>query len=594
MVIPVQEVGRVYRQGDGGGEHINGSPNRASSQGECLQRPSSIPSLRTKPSISVLLTTGATHFSFISASKMANKDKSGKDQAVVLRKFGINETYQLAMYLLDQYRSTVLSCRYVLPPRLAAESRSQIEKVIKAAVVDTVLRHPMMQVGMIDGTSKTPSWIQLPSLDLAQLIHWVYLDGATDGKDFDQTVQDTFGLQLDERFPDLDTWATLPGWKLTIIRQADAPTLEVMLAFNHPQFDGAGAKVWHEDFFDALNAASANKGTYERVGLDGDILTLPDEPPMLPAPLETLRSLPLDPKFFIKSLWEEFRPQFLNRFSRDATLASWCPIRDTPYKTQFRAFFLDNASLSALLAVCRKNKTTITGLLQGLSLVAFSLRLDAKSAPGFQSSTVVDHRRNLPDAPPNAPWGSSSKAVGNFVTQLLHRFETEAVSRIRSKLPPACDGSTSIDLSAELQDELWAVCAQNRREIAAKVQDGLRNDVVGLFQYVTDWKKTMSDMASRTRQFSWLVTNVGVLDGAASPEHAAPDDEGWRWSMERAQFGLSAEIPAAAIEISPVSVKGKGMCVGADWPDNAVDAAFGLRIMEDLERWMRQLAALPL
>jgi hypothetical protein len=237
-------------------------------------------------------------------------------------------------------------------------------------------------------------------------------------------------------------------------------------------------------------------------------------------------------------------------------------------------------------AICRKNKTTITALLQGLSLIAFSLRLDSKSAPGFQSSTVVDHRRNLPDAPPNAPWGTSAKVVGNFVTQLLHRFETEAVAQIRSKLPPTCDSNEDIDMTAELLDELWAVSAQNRLEIAAKVEDGLRNDIVGLFQYVTDWKKTMSDMAKRTRQFSWLVTNVGVMNGTASSD----DDQ--KWNMDRAQFGLSAEIPAAAIEISPVSVAGKGMCVSANWPDNAVNLAFGERIMADLERWMGQLARL--
>jgi hypothetical protein len=254
------------------------------------------------------------------------------------------------MYLLDQYRSTVLSCRYVVPPRLAAESQTQIEKVIKAAVVDTIMRHPMMQVGMIDGNSRIPSWIQLPSLDLGKLIKWVYPDGRKNQKDFEQMVQETFRSQLDERFPDLATWAKQPGWKVTIIRQGDAPFLEVILAFNHPQFDGAGAKIWHEDFVNALNTANADDNvTYERTGLDGDILTLPEAPPMLPAPLETLRSLPLDPKFFVMSLWEEFRPQFFNRFSHDVTQAAWCPIYSTPYKTQFRSFFIDNEALSAIL-----------------------------------------------------------------------------------------------------------------------------------------------------------------------------------------------------------------------------------------------------
>jgi hypothetical protein len=112
----------------------------------------------------------------------------------------------------------------------------------------------------------------------------------------------------------------------------------------------------------------------------------------------------------------------------------------------------------------------------------------------------------------------------------------------------------------------------------------------------------MRSIAKKTRQFSWLVTNIGVLDGNAltgptttttqSPTGSdTKSDDGQRWSIHRAQFGLSAEIPAAAIEFAPVSVAGRGMCVSANWPDGAVDAALGERIMADLERWLAQLAS---
>ncbi|KAF2789133.1 hypothetical protein K505DRAFT_313720 [Melanomma pulvis-pyrius CBS 109.77] len=503
---------------------------------------------------------------------MANRLNQGTE-ATALRKLGINETYQLAMYLLDQYRGTTLSCRYAIPPRLAlAESRTQLHEVVKVAVVDTIMRHPMLQVGMMDATSKTPSWIQLQSLDLTQHIKWLYI-GEQD--DFEQTVQETFRVQLDDRFPDLSI--KQPGWKITVIRQGNAPIMEVLLTWNHPQFDGAGAKVFHEDLLEMLN--NAENGAYERTGLDGDILRLPEAPPFLPTPIESLKSLPLDLRYLAKVFWEESRPQFLNR---DVSQAAWCPIRSTPYKTQFRVFFVDNASLLAILALCRQNKTTITGLLNGLALIAFSSHLDSTVAPAFQSSTIMDHRRNLPPAPPDAPWVRSDRTVSNYVTQLPHQFDTELVARIRSKLP--VNTSEGRDLSADLQRELWAVSAQNRQEIVRKLETGLRNDLVGVFKYVSDWQQTMRDMAKKTRQFTWLVTNIGVLDGNTS-------DNGQRWSIGRAQFGLSAEIPAAAIEFAPISVAGGGMCVSAIWPDCAVDTMLGERIMADLERWLAQLAS---
>jgi hypothetical protein len=172
--------------------------------------------------------------------------------------------------------------------------------------------------------------------------------------------------------------------------------------------------------------------------------------------------------------------------------------------------------------------------------------------------------------------------VGNYVTQLIHRFEPELVARIRFKLPANRSGE-GIHLSADLQRELWAVSAQNRLEIVRKLEAGLRNDLVGVFKYVTDWQKTMSDMAKKTRQLTWLVTNIGVLSGRLT------DDQ--KWSIHRAQFGLSAEIPAAAIEFTAVSVAGRGMCVGANWLDCAVEVEFGERTVGDLERWLAQLAS---
>ncbi|OTB02045.1 hypothetical protein M426DRAFT_13887 [Hypoxylon sp. CI-4A] len=340
--------------------------------------------------------------------------------------------------------------------------------------------------------------------------------------------------------------------------------MEVLLTWNHPQFDGAGAKVFHEDFLEMLN--NVKNGSYERPGLDGDILRLPQEPPLLPIPIESLRDLPVVLKYLAKMFWEEIRPQFLNW---DVSQAAW--------------------------SLCRQNNTTITGLLNGLALITFSLRLESTVASVFQCATIMDHRRNLPPAPPDAPWVRSDKVVANYVTQVFHTFDTKQVAQIRSKLP--ADTSKGRDLSPGLQHELWAASTQNRLEIVRKLKGGLQNDLIGVFKCVTDWQQTMSNMGKKKRQFSWLVTNVGVLDGGTSRRLSTTsdaglesDDDDQRWSIDRAQFGLSAEIPAAAIEFAPISVAGRGMCVNANWSDCAVDTVFGERIMADLERWLNKLA----
>lgn len=75
----------------------------------------------------------------------------------------------MAMYLLDQYRGTVLSCRYDIPPSLAAtESRTQLEEAVKVAVVDTIMRHPMLQTFfhhemLVQISTSSITYVQAPS-----------------------------------------------------------------------------------------------------------------------------------------------------------------------------------------------------------------------------------------------------------------------------------------------------------------------------------------------------------------------------------------------------------------------------------------------
>lgn len=246
------------------------------------------------------------------------------------------------MYLLDQYRGTTLSCRYEIPQRFA-DSQAKLEIAVKVAVADIIMRHPMLHVSVLNASSKSPSWIQVESLDLTQNIKWVDLMG----RDFENLVKETLSTQLDERFPDLSL--KQPGWKITIIRQSGTPStsMEVLLTWNHPWFDAMGAKVFHEDLIKTLNDhAEVHEQT--TASLNGNILTLPQQAPLLPIPIEVLTDLPVGVKVLAKAFWEDVRPQFLNR---DPTWAAWCPIRSSPYKTQYRAFWVDQASLSTILAL---------------------------------------------------------------------------------------------------------------------------------------------------------------------------------------------------------------------------------------------------
>ena len=282
------------------------------------------------------------------------------------------------------------------------------------------------------------------------------------------------------------------------------------------------------------------------------------------------------------------------------THAVWAPVHVAPYKTQFRSFSLDAESLGRVLSRCRAHGTTLTGLFQALSFASLAAQLGAHEALAFESGTALSMRRFLPSRPPSHPWVEPDKAIGNFVSMMSHVFGKNIVSRVRGL---AHDGNP---LDGELEKVIWEVAATVRGEIESKIKSGIRNDVVGLMRFVTDWRAQLRETTHKLREHSWLVTNLGVLDGtaltaAAEPheqiqqgnkdEQADSDTSSRNWSIDWAEFIVSADVSSAAIVISPVAVKGGDLVVATSWQDCVLGAGFGDRFVANFERWTRQLAA---
>ncbi|PQE04352.1 alcohol acetyltransferase protein [Rutstroemia sp. NJR-2017a BBW] len=331
------------------------------------------------------------------------------------------------MYTLDQYRGTSVTCRYAIPPKFAhQESNSDFMGVIHAAIAETILKHPVLQVGIIDDESTKPMWVQLQRLDMNQHVTWHFLNAATD---FDDASQNLTASEVDGKFSDLEV---RPGWRILILCQETTSTMEINFTWNHPHADGVSGKIFQEDLCQSLNTQTFHhKKTQQQSG--PFIVELPRDP-QLPPPIEELCKLPLSLGYMAKMAWAEFGPASL-AWTRPC-LAKWAPFQLSPYKTQFRAFTVEKDSLSNILLACRQHKTTLTGLLHGLALVSLSSQLDQETAPGFESGTTVDMRRFLPSNPPNYPWFEATRTMGNYVTLMAHQFDSSLLSQIRSRISP--------------------------------------------------------------------------------------------------------------------------------------------------------------
>ncbi|KAF1914791.1 alcohol acetyltransferase-domain-containing protein [Ampelomyces quisqualis] len=489
-----------------------------------------------------------------------------------IRAMGSHEAYQTAMHRFDQYRGTVVACRYYPPAGLAPTA---LKNSIVNALARVVLDQPHLHVGITDEETRHPAFVRLDHLSLRDHVEWLTCD---DDSQIEKVYVDTMQSQLDSRF---DNLSTRPGWRLIILQGTNTNALHILYVWNHAHHDGMSGKIFHRQFLHALNETAAPDKALVDMSAPDWTLVLPNDVDKLPPNGEIICSWPLEYGFFLKWAYNDFKPV---SFFPGAPHAFWAPIKCTPYATRFRTFTINSETVENIVSTCRMHDTTVTGLMHALVLVSLTCSLEPASGTGFASRTPYDLRHFLPARTPEYPWLDPKESMCNWDSVLDHEFAPELVARIREIMANA---GTNADLPQSLpedvMDAIWSTSAQIRAEIAARIAMGTRNDLLAVMGWCPDWNIQQQREARRTRYLSWLVTNIGVVEGK-SQEKAG-------WSFDRAELVLSAEVPSAAFSVSLMTVKGEQMCVTCSWQEAAVEERIGNKLLSDLETWLNGIGA---
>ncbi|RYP10330.1 hypothetical protein DL765_008140 [Monosporascus sp. GIB2] len=500
----------------------------------------------------------------------------------VIRKLGHSEAYQLGKHTLQQYFGTAVACRYLVPPSLASpESYEKLVDIFESAVAQAVLEHPLLQVGIVGEHSKTPTWIQLGSVDFRNHVEW---KAAESSEEFDRLFRQTLQSQLDTEFADL---GSRPCWRMSVLHQKEAGFLEVIYCFNHPASDGTGAKIFHQALLRCLNSRAADDAR-SRI-LKDRVLELPESLDRFIPAQHKITKFPVTAGYAAKALWKDVRPPFL---SKNPSHATWAPYRTSPNKTRLGCFSIGQPALQRVLAECRRQRTTLTGLLHALCLISLAPQLGQSEARAFAAMTAVNTRQLLPSNPPAYPWLELNKAVGNFTSAIFHEFDEELVALVRSH---ARDGSPS-DLPPDerLKSVAWEVASAVRRKIEVDLRLGVKNSILSLMKFVDvlgGWKAHLKDHVRTPREQSWLVTNLGVLDGTIRGDTSEGTEDAEAWRIAHAQFVLGADVASAVFQVSPIAVKGGDLVVYCSWQDCVVDSDLAERFVANLEKWMKHLGS---
>lgn len=172
--------------------------------------------------------------------------------------------------------------------------------------------------------------------------------------------------------------------------------MEVLLTWTHSQFDAADANAFREGLLERLNT---DNEPHERTGLVEDIPRLPQASPWLSIPTESLKRLQLTSS---SSPWRFGKTSGLNFSIGTHTKqhgAQFGPLRTKPSSEPFLSTtHLSNCDLSPLPT--EQDYHHHHRPAEWLDAYCFSSHLASMVAPVCQSSTIMDHRRNLPSAPP--------------------------------------------------------------------------------------------------------------------------------------------------------------------------------------------------
>lgn len=466
-----------------------------------------------------------------------------------------------------------MACQYSYPKELS--SPDGLKSKVYGAVARVVHDSPTLCTAIKDAESKKPVWMHIEGIDVGEYIEWIELDTLTSNS---KAVQNKIHSELNKKFAGP---GEKPGWRVVILNHAGSGVLDIVFTWNHAHTDGLGGKIFHDKLLESLSIRNQDLPMAQMDNVTK--LYFHELPERFPPATELFVDLPMSINFLLQQAWKETKPTSL---FPNQSAAIWAPTRMSSYETKFETCILDPATLTGVLNACREHKVTLTALLHGLTLLSVASQLDEKAARAFASLTAIDQRRFLPVHPPSYPWLDPRTTMANYVSNTTHEFDGNFVGRIRSGLHGKLHENLLTD---DLLALVWSAASQVRHDIETRLQKGLKDDRLALMKFVTDARGLFEKEARKPRALSWAISNLGVMDGTCKTETDPVDEGKGHWSIERAQFTLSARKPDAALLIAAVSLRGAELVITCTWQDTVVEDAVGNRLAGDLSNWLAQI-----
>ncbi|KAK2608610.1 Alcohol acetyltransferase [Conoideocrella luteorostrata] len=493
--------------------------------------------------------------------------KSG--EPTPLRKLLPCEQINSTLHNMGGYLSVTITCRYHSPrPGQKIDSA-----FLYPALGRVVSAQPMLHVGILNEHTTNASFCHIGEVNLANHVTFSTLDCETLVQYNDQ-IAIRHNWHHDQRWQNI---VTHPPWRVAVVEPSAAVLGElsgvqdITFSFHHALMDGTSGRLFHELLLAELNnqlQQPQQKATKEgKITPLSSVLYFP-EARQLPVIHATIR-FTNSPAYFVKTLWKEFAPAMLCA----KKIVPWHGKAidfALPYITITKPVDIPDRILTKLIITCRQHQTTITGLLHALILTSLATRLSPTEASSFAAATPISLRPFLnPEMDPKL-----KEHLCNVVTGCIQEFPPDVVDKLRR---PTQDQT--------LDDTIWRVAQRVKNELNIRTSTLPKDDVSGLFKYVSDWFEFFKKKDGKPRAETWEISNIGVfkdrtqqtLQGVVSP----------RYRVSRMYFSNGSMVTAAAVGIGVGSVPSGALTIAISWQKAVVADELMNGLAEDLLAYVR-------
>jgi hypothetical protein len=460
------------------------------------------------------------------------RDSRDRDLGLSSNLFQLYQTNRFISGFLEHFRSALHDLQFYFNISIAGyfsiteNQQYTVPQLLFSAFQYAIDIHPGLSVNIAASGSGRPHFRRLFEIPL----HRAILFESVPSMSFrDPSYLDSIASRENSRgYSEED----LPLWRAVVLQpETDASTSNfwLLLSWHHSIGDGKSGLAVYHDVVRGIKSFHTNfkPNSIKDISIsrqEQKYIAQASTEPLWP-PLEEIILLPVS------------QP---NKPSTQPSKTKWGGTRifcQIPVVTKVRVLKVPDEVVVRLLSLCKKNKTTITALLQA---AIGSVIINLTRAELVTSATAMSLRRFFPKSS-----GIDDSLMGMWVGSILTDYEDNLIH----------DGSHEV---------LWKRAAQDHEHFEKEIAKGDRDLDISQWKNVMDFERVMMEMIGQPRQKSYGITNLNIF--RVSEELASEN-----WIIEDMFFSQSCHVQGSALQACIMTLQDKGMSISFTWQEGVVE-----------------------